>query len=130
MLNSGLCSRRSRYASKPRPTGDNGLWPLPLLHDHGSLPEVQFSAGGGLNTSGRLICCLSLECSSWQTERPHRMSAKMGTLDFHVTSDGQSDTMSWLRAYFGTCNQILLLSEFWKLLAPTLNTNSVWTGNT
>jgi hypothetical protein len=30
----------------------------------------------------------------------------------HVTTDGQSVSMSWRRAHLGTCDQILILSEF------------------
>jgi hypothetical protein len=30
----------------------------------------------------------------------------------HVTTNGQSVNMSWRRAHFGTCDQILILSEF------------------
>jgi hypothetical protein len=34
----------------------------------------------------------------------------------HVTTEGQSVSMSWRRAHFGTCDQILILSEFCCLL--------------
>jgi hypothetical protein len=35
----------------------------------------------------------------------------------HDTTDGQSVSMSWRRSQFGTCNQILVLSEFCCLVS-------------
>jgi hypothetical protein len=44
--------------------------------------------------------------------RSYMMTSRRFEVWGHVTSNGQSVSMSWRRAHLGTCDQILILSEF------------------
>jgi hypothetical protein len=88
--------------------------------------------GGMLFSEARWSQRVDLACSHLSFRRPapiaaasitYRTSNRSALLELnsltgppevwgHVTTDGQSVSMSWRRAHLGTCDQILILSEF------------------